>query len=64
MQTHHLVDNMFLTNCPNDPIIKSAMSLYKKQLMREEQYRSDVRAGLIPKPNWNDTQTWHISDRH
>jgi len=55
-------DKMFIMNdaAKNDPAVQMAIESYKQQLMREEQYRKDVRSGKIqPIP----TKTWNISDR-
>lgn len=64
-QTHSLFSQMFITNdfAKKDLACQIAMANYKKQLERENHYRQQVRDGLIPAPNWNDTQTWNISDR-
>ena len=54
-------DKMFILNdnAKNDPAVQMALESYKKQLMREEQYRKDVLSGKIqPIPTTN----WNISD--
>jgi hypothetical protein len=44
----------------NDPIIQAAMSSFMQRLQKEEDYRAQVRAGLI-QPQL--TQVINISDR-
>jgi len=64
-QTHSLFTPMFITNefADSNPAMQLAMANYKKQLEREQHYQQQVRDGIIPAPNWNDTETWNISDR-
>ena len=69
-ESHRLIlytnsNAMFITNsfADSDKACQIAMANYKKQLERENHYRQQVRDGIIPAPNWNDTQTWNISDR-
>jgi hypothetical protein len=55
-------DKMFILNdaAKNDPAVQMAMQSYMQRLQKEEEYRAQVRAGLItPQP----TTVWNISDR-
>ena len=53
-------NGMFITNNPNDVIIKGAMESYMRQLEQEQEYRMAIRAGkIIP----TEITTWNISDR-
>ena len=59
---HTTESKMFILNdtAKNDPAVQLALQSYMKQLHAEEEYRKQVRAGLItPEP----TTVWNISDR-
>ena len=57
-----MIDKMFILNdtAKNDPVVQLALQSYTKRLEAEEQYRAQVRAGLI---THTPTQTYNISDR-
>ena len=47
-------------NAKNDPAVQIAIQSYMQRLQKEEEYRAQVRAGLItPQPY----TVWNISDR-
>jgi hypothetical protein len=55
-------DKMFILNdaAKNDPAVQLAIQSYMQRLQREEEYRQQVRAGIItPQPH----TVWNISDR-
>lgn len=56
-------NKMFILNdaAKKDLAVQMAMEAYTKRLQAEEQYRQQVRAGLIT--HTPDT-VWNISDRH
>jgi len=56
------VTEMFILNdaAKNDPAVQLALASYTKRLEAEEQYRQQVRAGLITS---QPTTVWNISDR-
>ncbi len=56
MSTSFILDS----KSANDPIIQAAMSSFMQRLQKEEDYRAQVRAGLIQP---QITQTINISDR-
>ena len=55
-------DKMFILNdtAKNDPAVQLAIQAYTQRLQQEEDYRAQVRAGLIT--HTPDT-VWNISDR-
>jgi hypothetical protein len=56
-------DKMFILNdaAKNDPAVQLAIQAYTQRLQREEEYRAQVRAGLIQPQSHT---VWNISDRH
>ena len=55
-------DSMFILNdtAKNDSAVQIAMKAYTERLKQEEQYRAQVRAGLI---THTPSTVWNISDR-
>lgn len=63
MSTTNNQDQMFILNdtAKSDPAVQLAIQSYMKRLQDEENYRQQVRAGIVtPQP----TTVWNISDRH
>jgi hypothetical protein len=55
-------DQMFILNdtAKNDPAVQLALQEYSQRLKKEEDYRQQIRAGLITPQR---TTVWNISDR-
>ena len=55
-------DQMYILNdtAKNDAAVQIALQAYTERLAKEEQYRQQVRAGLVTS---YPTTSWNISDR-